>query len=73
MTASERPACPDCGKSDQWGYCPNVSKTRWHIGCTRCQNAKSYPTFTAMWDAWRASFAPQVSTPAQPALFEVTT
>lgn len=67
-----RPACRDCGKSDQMQYGPNVSRTRFFIGCVRCQNAKDYDSFAAMWSAWCALLAPQAARPAQPALFEVT-
>jgi len=67
---SRVPACPDCGLSDWIERCPNVSRTRWYIGCTRCQNAKGYDTFADMWAAWCAlAERKPPAEPVQPALF----
>lgn len=66
-----RATCPDCRQTDQMTYCPNASHTRWHLGCVRCQNAKSYPTFAAMWAAWCELATPQPE-PPQPAPSEAT-
>ena len=65
------PVCPDCGRSDQMQYGP-TSHGRYFLGCVRCQNAKDYDSFAAMWSAWCALLAPQAAPIAQPALFEVT-
>ena len=65
-----RPNCPDCGKPDQMHYGPNVSRTRFFIGCVRCQNAKDYPSFPDMWSAWCDLIEAQAAQPTQAALFE---
>lgn len=72
MSPRQALTCADCGRSDQMQYGP-TSHGRHFLGCVRCQNAKEYDSFAAMWAAWCAlAERKPPAEPVQPALFEVT-